>query len=275
MRLAIIAGFILFGPSQAAAVTLSANDGTADNGAALATALSPSNGVSLVSGSSSFTGASSQSALFGPSGAGAPIFGARSGIVLTTGNATVDNFAGASTLSGPSPLLETLYADDPLIAATGTVDQNQLSVDFTLGAGFNAVQLDIVFATDEGFFGFGVQDPFAVLVDGDNIATDGDTPIYRQTTSPGFFEAAGFNIAGTNYNLVSNVLTLTALLTPGTYTLDIAIADAQDTILDSALFVSNLRGTNIGTTPIPLPAPAFLLIGALGLMALYRRRPRS
>lgn len=214
-------------------------------------------------------------------GSGQPPISLADGIVITTGTADVPpqdsapftNTSDVVTGTGPSTLLENTYG----LISDSTSDGARLDFTFTVDPGVTGIELDIVFGTEE-FPSFRNDDPFAVILDiADGGGTNLAAPIFSSLSTIPAYNA---NIVGLGpgpypitYNGITPVLTLAAAIDPAqtSYTLTIAIADAGDSIVDSGLFISGLRGVT-ATTPIPLPAPAFLLLGALGMLTWFRKR---
>jgi hypothetical protein len=216
--------------------------------------------------------------------------GIESGIVLTSGEARLavgpndsDNQTAVNGLGG-------LAALDALIPGFQTFDAAVLSFDFTSDGG--DLFVNYVFASEEynEFVGGPFNDVFGFFLDGINIATidGGATPVSINNVNCGnpFGSADSFcDLFNNNdtdvgepafniqYDGFTDVLTASFLgLSAGTHRLSLAIADAGDFALDSAVF---LQAGSLSDTPQEVPAPGTLSILALGLIALgwaQRRR---
>lgn len=186
------------------------------------------------------------------------------GALLTTGSA---NFSNTNTSSGFSNVTGTgnnYYVS--AISNQNTYDANLLKFSFTVAPGVNAVSTQFLFASEEypewtGLF----RDGFAFVVDGVNYAkfdathfvtlSDAGTstlanPILN-TGSNQFFvdnrpDANGIQAAPFEYDGYTQLLTATGLLQDGlaVHTIEVAIADSNDSVWDSAVFLSQLRTFN-------------------------------
>lgn len=231
-------------------------------------------GVTVVPGSVTFIGRIgdgylAQSATYSdfnlaPSGGG-PTIRIEDGILLTTG---IADMAPSNTTSrwdheavdvsrpgtGRNDLLSVLSGRD-------TFDQNVLQFQFTLDdPDHNAVRIEIVFGSDEyptqletDVFGFFVDgENFAMFEDGSLIANNSATAFLDNPVNSGRYPI--------EYNGITRVLTITGQVNPevSPHTAVIAIADTNDTIYDSGVFVANFRSTDGddgGIDPPPPPGP--------------------
>jgi hypothetical protein len=234
-------------------------------------------GINIIPGSISYTGAPAASGIF-TDGLSVGL-GIDRGIILTTGSAvnaigpndttakeTVNGLAGDADLNGLTPGLV-------------TNDATSLTFDFESEGG--DLFFNYVFASEEynEFVGSQFNDVFGFFLDGQNIALlpDGTTPVAINTvnssTNAGFFVNNSPPIFNIQYDGLTTVLTAKFLgLSAGQHTLKLAIGDATDFKLDSAVFIQ--AGTLSSSIPTDIPEPAlglgFLLVGIGGLRGLKR-----
>lgn len=252
--------------------------------------------------SASFTGASGSAGTF--TGGASAGLGINSGIVLTTGSASIagesntyddrtrdNSFAGSTIL-------------DNLIPGLQTQDATLLSLTFTTTGG--DLFFNYVFGSEEynEFVGSDFNDVFGFFLDGqhvsDNIALIPGTsaPVainnVNLTDNAVYFRDNDAGNAGDSsfgnefpvnpadapfpllqYDGLTMVLTASALgIGPGEHTLVLAIADATDNILDSGVYI---QAGSFSDTPQPPGVPdggfTLMLTGAvLGLFAGLRRK---
>lgn len=254
-------------------------------------------GVTLVAGSATLIGASTQQGTF-TGGAGVLPFG--SGILLTTGDANLapgpnsEESATAETATGGNALLTALGGDT-------TFDQNVLQFSFVPTSG--TVSFQFVFASEEyhEFVDAGVNDVFAFFLNGANLAVVPgtstaisidtvncvDNPAFYSAnsgTSPCFTasEAVNTEYDGLVGGLFATPLFATGNVNPGvSNTIQIAIADGGDDILDSAVFLAG--GSFIAPPLLPppppppvsaIPEPATMTMLGVGLAGMAARRYR-
>ncbi|MFA5538631.1 MAG: VPLPA-CTERM sorting domain-containing protein, partial [Gemmobacter sp.] len=88
-------------------------------------------------------------------------------------------------------------------------------------------------------------------------------------------EVTGFSHGGP---FAANSLTGSILTPPGAAGTGASLVEISDILFDSVVFVTDQNSfefSNIQATPIPLPAAGFLLMGALGGLAVIRRRRKD
>jgi hypothetical protein len=269
LTMAIASGLVLsHAVSPVQAVDITPND---DGDTLVNTILGP--GITVTPGSLSYTGAPSASGTFTNGLSSGLDFD--SGIVLTTGQAsdakgpnsdpattTVNDFPGDSDLDG-------------LIPGFSTNDATILEFDFTTDGG--DLFFNYVFASEEynefvdsefnDVFGFFLDDLNIALIPGTttpvaiNNVNNGDNSSEYNDNESGVFDL--------EYDGFTNIFTASALdLAPGQHTIKLAIADAGDSWLDSAVFIQ--AGTFSDTSPktsVPEPTAviALLWLGGVGL----------
>jgi hypothetical protein len=251
-------------------------------------------GITIV-GSPTYIGATSQSGTFtGGTDSGVGL-GIDTGIILTSGDATLAE--GPNDDDGSS--LETGTAGDAdLTAQIGETTNDAAALEFNFQFGDGSAGGDLffqyVFASEEyNEFVNSFNDPFALLVDGVNIAKapDGKTVSVDNVNCGNPYAGSGPNCSYFNnndrddggpffnigYDGFTDVFTAQALgLGAGTHTMKFVIADAVDEQLDSAVFI---KGGSFSDTPTPtgVPEPATLTLMAAGLIGIgtLKRRRRS
>lgn len=251
------------------------------------------NGITVV-GTPTYTGAANASGLFTD---GDPPLGIDSGVILTTGTATDAegpnlNFNDSSDASDDTSTANGEAGDPDLtnLGGLNTFDASVLEFEFQFGDGSTGGDLffNYVFASEEynEFVGGGVNDIFALFVNGTNVAlvpgtTDFvsvdtvnngvNSSFFNDNTSTGSFGSS----LDIEYDGFTDVFTAQALNLPaGTNTLKLAIADAGDSILDSALLI---EGDSISEShEIPFEAESALGLAALvGLIGVRKLRQRK
>jgi hypothetical protein len=288
----LVCGALASAPS-AHALSITAFGGA--NAAPLASSLGLS-GITVVPGSVAYSGVSGTTLtttqvgtysgfnLSGPQGTRV----LNNGIVLASGNlgfSTTDNLSGnyATSLSGQVSSA-TLSA---LAGGATTNDASSLSFQFTAQTGVNAVSISFVFATEEYPTQL-VTDIFGFFIDGVNYAKFPDGALIQNQSGSSNF-TVGWNI---EHNGVTKVLSAVGLLdsTKTIHTFEFGIADTNDTVYDSAVFISNFGAGTTGsttggvgtvivpTTPPPtatVPVPGSMLLLGVGALSLIARRKAS
>ena len=187
------------------------------------------------------------------------LLGIGAGLLLTSGDGLP---ATENTSDGHSGVFETTTEDDDLQAAVlagfpsagEVMDVTALQFSFRVDSpSFTGIRFDLVFGSEEypEFVDSEYVDIAAVWINGVNYALFGGNPdqplsvISRNLAAGGFVDNEGGGLP-IEYNGVSRVLTVVAPVVDGLNTLKIAIGDTGDQILDSGLFISNLRAVTYG-----------------------------
>lgn len=227
-------------------------------------------GPGITASNLSYTGAVDASGTF-TDGLSSGI-GMDTGIILTTGSATLAagpntiEYAGVDNgLVGDSEL-------NSLIPGYTTYDATILEFDFTTTS--SNVYFNFAFGSEEynEYVGSTYNDVFGFFLDGTNIALipGTSTPVSINNVNNGVNSAYyNDNTAGTfnlQYDGFTDVFTATSLgLSPGTHHIKLAIADAGDYVLDSAVFI---QGGTFSDQPPTVPESGSLALLGLGLVAL-------
>ena len=249
----MVAGFVatFFSSIAAAQLVVAPIDGSTVTANTMANALLGSNS-GIVINNASYTGANGASGQFS---GGTGIISIGGGILLTSGS--VNNVVGPNNDSGAST--QNGLAGDPdltTLAGVNTFDASVLNINFTPSG--NAIQFSYVFGSEEyNEFVNQFNDTFGFFVNGTNFALipGTSTPVTINNVNCGVSNSGvAPSGPGVHCNLFVNndppshntqldgfttVLTFTAPVNPGvSNTLKIAIADAGDDELDSAVFIA-------------------------------------
>lgn len=229
--------------------------------------------------------------------------GMENGILLTTGKA-VDAIGPneSDNTSFDNPNLTD--ADLDSIASSSTNDEAILEFDFTSDGG--DLFFEYVFASEEynEFTNSSFNDVFGFFLDGVNIAlipgtttpvsintVNGGNPFGTNASNPDLFNNNDLSDGGPFFNLeydgFTDVFTASAIgLAPGTHHIKLAIADVNDSIYDSGVFI---KASSFSDTPPPdddmpmdppptnvVPEPATMLLFGGGLLgAALRKRKQA
>ena len=229
-------------------------------------------------------------------------YGIGPGIVLTTGAVQERSFTDPETQvteifsgygDGPNRVSDnsTAYLDSVTFqekAATAEqeallqpispfphYDVTELLINFDVAAGFDRVQFNVAYGTDEyiEFKNSDYIDIFAIFLNDTNIAIINGNRF--NVDHPDFAEVTGTELDGLLAPGGNPLLTLSGSVNPGANTLRFIVADTGDSILDSTVYISTLSGV----AAVPAPAGVWLLGTAMGLLAgrhaLGRRRRLS
>lgn len=247
-------------------------------------------GVSIDFGSISYIGIADQSGFFDNGLASG--LGFDSGIIMTTGNA--NDSIGPNTLTNTSTTVGTgpdfdldVIIWNPSGQPPSTWDKAVLEFDFTTTSG--DLFLNFAFASEEYSEEIGINDPFALYVDGTNIALLPDLePVSINNVNCGnppgsvgpnceYFNDNSSGVFDMEYDGFTDVFTASVTgLSAGSHSMKIAIADASDTIFDSAVFLQAGSFSSTETALVPVPAAIWLFsFGLLGLIGVAQRTPRS
>jgi hypothetical protein len=231
-------------------------------------------GVTL-SGTPTLTETGPQSGTF--SGGQTNLIGFSSGIILSSGNAADASgvYAGVDLPStsegGPGNAMLS-----NLIGGTPTFDAAVLSFNFIPNASTVFFQYTFASAEYPVFVNSAFNDVFGFFVNGVNFAlipgtsTQVSINSVNAGTNSAFFNK--YNAAGDTlpYGGETVVLTFTAPVNANVVnSITLGIADASDSILDSAVFI---QAGSITTTPTPEPATFGLIGSALIGLGVFGRR---
>ncbi|MFM2067523.1 MAG: hypothetical protein RLZZ584_2432 [Pseudomonadota bacterium] len=219
----------------------------ADATAAARAVLAADSGIQLVADSARLNAASSAVGLY--DGQVADV-GIGQGLVLTSGTLggftnTISGFGQSNGRNGDDGLNQVVNT----VFSTYSYDAAVLEFKFTLAPGVdaNSVSFDLVFGSDE--FPEWVNsfvDTAAVWVNNTNYALFNHSEynplsVVSQNVGAGYFRDNTDAHLSTEYDGISEMLRITAPIVAGENTIRIAIADTGDSILDSAIYLANMK----------------------------------
>jgi len=249
-------------------------------------------GSGITISNETYTGAASAAGGFA-GGVSAGI-GIEQGIILSSG--AVEDAVGPNDNDGTTTAYFTAGDTDlDSLAGVSTHDAAVLEFDFTSQG--DSLYFNFVFASEEyNEFVYQFNDAFGFFLDGVNIAlipgtsipisidtVNGGNPFGDANASyPQYFNNNDFDDGGPffdiEYDGFTDVFTAQALnLSPGQHHLKLAVADAGDNSLDSAVFI---QGGSLSDNPLPpngdVPEPATVVVWSvllgIGLVFTQRRR---
>ncbi len=248
-------------------------------------------GINVVPGSVSYIGAECASGTF-TDGLASGI-GIDSGVILTSGcaaGAAGPNIWDSTTSSNGFP-------GDPDLGALipGFTTQDATILEFEFESEGGDLFFNYLFASEEynEYVNSSFNDVFGFFLDGVNIAlipgtttpvaintVNGGNPLGSNSSNSQFFNNNDPSDGGPFFNLgydgFTNVFTAKALgLSPGSHKIKLAIADAGDSSLDSAVFIQANSFSDVEKTPEPTAVLGLLAAGVLGATSLKRKQKEN
>ncbi|PSF38882.1 PEP-CTERM sorting domain-containing protein [Aphanothece hegewaldii CCALA 016] len=216
------------------------------------------------------------------------VMGLNEGIILTSGDVNLalgpnnsDSSTGFINTPGDADL-------DALIPGFSTLDSTVLEFDITSATGDLFIQYSFASEEYNEFVNSNSNDVFGFFFEGTNIALipGTSTPVainnVNKNLNSGFYNNNDPSDLGIptpfhiEYDGFTDVFTAKATgLTPGqTYNLKLAIADAGDRTLDSAVFIKGISSVDPEPQATPEPATVAGLV-ALGLLGTRLKRKKA
>jgi hypothetical protein len=285
----LLVGLLVGFAGTAGALSVTASDGT-DTGANLVDTLRGS-GITIVDESVAYTGPGAASGAF-TDGLSSGL-GFDEGIILTTGTAADAEGPNESDTTSTRNWGAGHSLLDDLIPNYDTFDATVLEFDFISDGG--DLFFNFVFASEEynEYVDTAFNDVFGFFVDGENVAlipgttdavsinnVNGGNPLGHLASNPEFYNNNDLSDGGPFYDIeydgFTDAFTAEFLgLTPGSHHMILAIADAGDRVLDSAVFLQAGTFSDTTQTPPPVvPEPATVTMVGLGLGGLAASRRR-
>ena len=174
------------------------------------------------------------------------------GLIMTSGQALLA--IGPNSLSNCG-FDNVAFGDAALNTLAGgtTNDAAVLTVSFTIDTSVHGISFDFVFGSDEykEYLFSNYNDVFGAFLDGTNISLDSTGNFISVNNN--FFKIDNLsNQIDLQMDGFTPLLRSSALLTAGTHTLKLAIADVGDHVYDSEVFLSNFQFScsDTGTHPV-------------------------
>ena len=183
---------------------------------------------------------------------GSATVGFEQGVALSSG--AVSGVVGPNTLSGSTTGGTSVAGDAELTTLAGATTHDAAVLEFDFTPNDDQVFFQYVFSSEEYTEYVGsYNDVFAFTVNGKNCAVIGDPPVPVSVNNVNHVTNSSSFVNNTDGHLqtqmdgLTTVLTCAASVTPNASNhLKLAIADASDSVLDSAVFI---KGGSFSTTP--------------------------
>jgi len=212
-------------------------------------------------------------------------YGIGAGVVLSTGAVErygdgpnlADDTSGAYIIFTPPYQSEATPAQELLLDPITTVDgesfdhydATELVITFDMQQGVEYVRFNVVFGSEEHpeFAEIGYFDGFGMFLNGTNVAFVQGQPV--NITHPAMADVPGTELDGVLAPGGNPLLVFGGPVNPTGNTLRFLIADRDDSIYDSTVYISGLQGA------APEPASAATALAAIGALAGLRRAQRG
>ncbi len=174
-----------------------------------------------------------------------------------------------------------LDAAHQLAPITSVYDAASLSFDAAVSGKGNYLSFDLLFSSEEyALFADQYVDSAVIIVDGKNYALFNKADpksilsVTQSNIDKGYFYsntqlADGTSVYPTEFNGVSRLISVLAPINTSlaTHHISIAIADTNDHVLDSAIFLTNLDSVDLTRVTDPIPTVSAREAGLAGLFA--------